>query len=56
MRKVVHFFLMRATGGDVALHDQEMEEVRWFPLAGALRKATYRGEREVLARAADALG
>jgi 8-oxo-dGTP pyrophosphatase MutT (NUDIX family) len=56
VRKVVHFFLMRATGGDVALHDHEMEEVRWFPLPGVLRKATYRGEREVLARAADALG
>jgi 8-oxo-dGTP pyrophosphatase MutT (NUDIX family) len=52
VRKAVHFFLMRATGGDVSLHDQEMEEVRWFPLAGALRKAAYRGEREILQRAA----
>ncbi|HEY3264291.1 MAG TPA: NUDIX hydrolase [Actinomycetota bacterium] len=52
VRKAVHFFLMRATGGDVTLHDHEMEEVRWFPLAAALRKAAYKGEREILERAA----
>ena len=52
IRKVVHFFLMRATGGDITDHDHEMEEVRWFPLAEALREASYSGEREVLHRAA----
>jgi 8-oxo-dGTP pyrophosphatase MutT (NUDIX family) len=31
VRKTVHFFLMRATGGDVRDHDEEMEDVRWFP-------------------------
>ncbi len=55
IRKAVHFFLMRATGGDIALHDQEMEEVRWFPLEEALRKAAYKGERDVLQRAAEQL-
>ena len=52
VRKAVHFFLMHATGGDVSQHDDEMEEVRWFPLSVALRRATYKGEREVLQRAA----
>jgi 8-oxo-dGTP pyrophosphatase MutT (NUDIX family) len=55
IRKTVHFFLMRHTGGDVDDHDDEMEDVRWFPLQRALKRAAYRGEREVLARAADAL-
>ena len=55
VRKLVRFFLMRATGGDVSLHDDEMEDVRWFPLANAVRRATYRGEREVLERAAKRL-
>ena len=55
IRKAVHFFLMRATGGDTALHDQEMEEVRWFPLEDALRKAAYKGEREVLQRSVEHL-
>jgi len=55
VRKAVHFFLMRATGGDASQHDDEMEEVRWFPLSVALRRATYKGEREVLQRAAERL-
>lgn len=55
IRKTVHFFLMRWTGGDPADRDDEMEDVRWFPLERALKRAAYRGEREVLARAAELL-
>ena len=55
IRKTVHFFLMRCTGGDPGDRDDEMEEVRWFPLERALKRAAYRGEREVLGRAADLL-
>ncbi len=55
IRKTVRFFLMRATGGDVSLHDNEMEDVRWFPLPDAIRRAAYRGEREVLERASERL-
>lgn len=55
IRKTVHFFLMRYTGGDPADRDDEMEEVRWFPLERALKRAAYKGEREVLGRAAELL-
>ena len=55
IRKTVHFFLMRATGGDPNDRDDEMEDVRWFPLDRALKRAAYRGEREVLVRAAEHL-
>jgi len=55
IRKTVHFFLMRCTGGDPADRDDEMEEIRWFPLERALKRAAYRGEREVLGRAAELL-
>jgi 8-oxo-dGTP pyrophosphatase MutT (NUDIX family) len=55
IRKTVHFFLMRCTGGDPSARDDEMEEVRWFPLDRALKRAAYRGEREVLGRAAEIL-
>jgi 8-oxo-dGTP pyrophosphatase MutT (NUDIX family) len=55
IRKSVRFYLLRATGGDVSLHDHEMEEIRWFPLGEALRAASYRTEREVIERAAEAL-
>jgi 8-oxo-dGTP pyrophosphatase MutT (NUDIX family) len=51
VHKQVRFFLMRATGGDVAHHDEEMEDVRWYPIGRAVKRAAYRGEREVLERA-----
>jgi 8-oxo-dGTP pyrophosphatase MutT (NUDIX family) len=54
--KRVTFFLMEAVGGDIALHDHEMEEVRWFPLAEAPRVANYRTERELIRRAIEQLG
>ena len=56
VRRRVHFYLMRATGGDVADHDTEMEDVRWFPMRVARKRAAYRGEREVIERATAQLG
>lgn len=53
--KIVHFFLMRAIGGDTSDHDHEMEEVRWFQLEEALDSAAYDSERDVIERAAEAL-
>ncbi len=51
VRKQVRFFLMRATGGDVANHDHEMEDVQWFAMGRVVKRAAYRGERETLERA-----
>lgn len=55
IRKAVHFYLMRATGGNVSDHDEEMEDVRWFSLAAGVRAAAYKGEREILERAVERL-
>src|SRR3982074_1545483 len=41
VHKVVHFFLMEATGGDPSLHDPEYDEVRWVPVADARRMLTF---------------
>ena len=49
--KTVHLFLMEWLGGDTADHDDEVEEVRWFPLEDALRMLTYKNEREMLEKA-----
>jgi 8-oxo-dGTP pyrophosphatase MutT (NUDIX family) len=56
IRKTVHFFLMRFEGGDIDDRDDEMEEIRWFPLERALKRAAYRGERDMLAKASGILG
>ena len=52
-RKTVHFFLMRAVGGDPERHDHEFDEVRWLPLAEAIGLLTYPTERGVVERAAE---
>ncbi|HLB39505.1 MAG TPA: NUDIX hydrolase [Actinomycetota bacterium] len=55
IRKTVHFFLMRHTGGDVDDRDDEMEEIRWFPMERAIKRAAYRGERDMLLKASELL-
>jgi len=51
--KVVHFFLMRLTGGDMALHDHEFDEVGWFHLAEAERLLTHKNQLHILTRAGE---
>ena len=52
----VHFFLFRCVGGQIDNLEPKMrlevEEARWIPLADAKKMLAYRGEREVVARAA----
>ncbi len=49
--KTVHFYLMRAVGGDPALHDHEFDEVRWVVIPEALRLLSYPTERSVVEHA-----
>lgn len=46
--KVVHYYLMRADGGDLSLHDNEFDYVRWLPAADALSVLTYDNEVQVV--------
>jgi len=54
-RKKVYFFLFEATGGDVSQHDWELEEVKFFPLAEALKTATYVKDKEIIQRGLELL-
>jgi 8-oxo-dGTP pyrophosphatase MutT (NUDIX family) len=49
--KVVSFFLLEYTSGDVGDHDREVQEARWLALEDAARDLTYPGERDMVARA-----
>lgn len=51
VHKVVHFFLMRPTGGDPSLHDGEYDEVRWVSVPEARRMLTFDTYRDILDRA-----
>ena len=44
--------LVRPTGGDLADHDHEFDEVRWFELAEAGGILTFESERGLVDRAA----
>jgi len=54
VHKIVHFFLMRAVGGDISRHDHEYDEVRWVAVDEARRLLTYDTYREMLERATHA--
>jgi 8-oxo-dGTP diphosphatase len=49
--KIVYFFLMEYTGGDVSDHDKEVDDCRWFPIDEAIEKIEYKDEREILKKA-----
>lgn len=51
VKKVVNFFLMHYTHGEVADHDHEVEEAAWFTLTNALRTISYDAEGRVLQEA-----
>ncbi|MFL6102908.1 MAG: NUDIX hydrolase [Actinomycetes bacterium] len=46
--KFVHYFLMRAVGGDFSEHDHEMEDAAWFEPAQARRQMSFANERRLL--------
>ena len=50
-RKVVHYYLMHAVGGDVGQHDAEFDEVRWFPSGEAIAVMQYANEARTLEKA-----
>jgi 8-oxo-dGTP pyrophosphatase MutT (NUDIX family) len=51
IHKTVHYFLMIPTGGDLARHDHEFDEVRWIAFADAATLLTFETERGLVARA-----
>lgn len=54
IHKFVHYFLMRATGGDPSAHDAETEEVAALDLDRALALASFRSEKAVIQAAVEA--
>lgn len=50
--KIVYFFLMEYVGGDVANHDAEVSECRWFPIQDAVGALKYDDEKRLLEKAA----
>ena len=53
--KFVHYFLMRAVGGDLADHDHEMEDAAWFSQEQARAAMAFENERRLLVRIPEVL-
>jgi 8-oxo-dGTP pyrophosphatase MutT (NUDIX family) len=51
IHKTVHYFLMEVTGGDMANHDHEFDEVAWMPIAEARALMSFPTEREIVEQA-----
>jgi 8-oxo-dGTP diphosphatase len=49
--KIVTFYLLRFTDGNVENHDREVDRVEWFPIDEAIRQASYKQEKEILKKA-----
>lgn len=49
--KIVYFFLMECTGGDMTAHDEEVEEVRWFPIDEAIKVLKFDDEKGIVRKA-----
>jgi 8-oxo-dGTP pyrophosphatase MutT (NUDIX family) len=49
--KIVTFYLMRFTDGNVENHDREVDRVQWFPIDEAIRQASYKQEKDILKKA-----
>lgn len=54
--KIVYFFLMEYTGGDVGEHDKEVDDCRWFSIDEAINKIEYKDELEILKKAKKMMG
>ena len=50
IHKRVDFYRMRAIGGDISTHDDEVEEVTFLEPAAAVERLTYDNERHMLER------
>jgi 8-oxo-dGTP pyrophosphatase MutT (NUDIX family) len=51
IHKTVHYFLMAVTGGDMANHDHEFDEIAWIPLNEARALMSFPTEREIVEQA-----
>lgn len=55
-RKTVHFYLMEYLNGSTKDHDAEVDDASWFLLDEALKKVSYKGDKEIIEKAKEMIG
>ena len=51
IKKTVYYFVMKYLGGDIAKHDNEMENVEWVGIDKVLQKLTFKADKKVFEEA-----
>lgn len=51
--KIVTFYLLKYTGGDLSQHDREVDRAEWFPIDQAIQNASYPQEKTIIRKAKD---
>lgn len=46
-RKTVYYYIMKYIGGDITVHDHEMEDVIWLTPDQVMDKLTYKSDKDV---------
>jgi 8-oxo-dGTP pyrophosphatase MutT (NUDIX family) len=49
--KVVTFYLLKYTEGDLSGHDREVDRAEWFPIDEAIKSASYPQEKTIIKKA-----
>jgi 8-oxo-dGTP diphosphatase len=47
IKKTVYYYTMKYLGGDISIHDDEMEEVEWISPKEVEKKLTYPSDKKV---------
>jgi 8-oxo-dGTP diphosphatase len=56
IHKTVHYYLLKYIDGSTDDHDHEVDEAKWFPIDEALKKMSYKSERDIVLKAKEMLG
>ncbi len=54
-RKTVHFYLLEYVSGNTEDHNWEVDKAEWFPIDEALKKLSYKGDKEIVRKVKESL-
>ncbi len=54
-KKTVTYFLLQYTDGSIEDYGREVEEARWFNIDDAIKRVSYKSDREILKKAKEKL-
>ncbi|MDP2167096.1 MAG: NUDIX hydrolase [Thermodesulfovibrionales bacterium] len=50
VKKTVYYYLLEYVSGDTSDHDWEVDDAAWFPIDEALRRVSYKGDKDMIVK------